>query len=42
VDGKRSATITNPDAGYVSLRAKVVDKHGNTATTRVPRAYAIG
>src|SRR4051794_4220958 len=42
IDGAWSTTIRNPASGYVSLRANVLDTHGNAATTKVLRAYAIG
>lgn len=42
LNGKWWVTITNPAAGYVSLRAKVLDTHGNAATSQITRAYAIG
>jgi hypothetical protein len=40
VNGNRSATVTNPSSGYVTLRAKVVDVNGNAVTTTIWRAYA--
>lgn len=40
VHGRWSMTVTNPKAGYVSLRAKVIDSRGNAAVTEVVRAYA--
>ena len=41
VSGGWSATLTNPSAGFVSLRATVRDALGATATTQVIRAYAV-
>ena len=42
VNGTWAVTVANPASGYVSLRGKVVDTFGNTATTTILRAYAIG
>jgi hypothetical protein len=41
MSGKWAVTVTNPASGYVSLRGKVVDTFGNTATTTILRAYAV-
>ena len=36
-----SAVVPNPHKGFVSLRATVVDAHGDKATATIVRAYAI-
>ncbi|GGP75390.1 S8 family serine peptidase [Saccharothrix coeruleofusca] len=42
-DGERwTATVTNPDSGFASLRAKAADTEGNAVEQTVIRAYRIG
>lgn len=42
VNGTWWTTITNPSSGFVSLRSRVLDIHGNEAATTIVRAYAVG
>jgi len=39
--GHWSAVVPNPASGFVSLRARIVDADGNSATTQIIRAYAV-
>lgn len=38
---RRTLRVTNPTAGYVSLRVTATDRTGNTATVTAIRAYAV-
>ncbi|MEV4389285.1 S8 family serine peptidase [Micromonospora sp. NPDC049580] len=38
---RRTLRVTNPAAGYLSLRVNATDRTGNTATVTVIRAYAV-
>jgi hypothetical protein len=40
--GAWSASVPDPAAGLVSLRSEVTDSHGDTTTTTVVNAYAVG